>query len=844
MRARSAVGRRRVLRRALLALLGLGVVAVVAAYRLRPRHTLAPLTAISPLPANAQQAAAGYSLTHSEGQHEVFTVRAQRSTDLKNGQGTILDGVLVEVFGRTGEQHDLVKANRCEYNSTSGDFSCTGPVAIELDAPRGVQTVSAPDSGAGSDTLHGRHPVYLDTSGLVYNQKSGLLTGHARVDWRYGPATGSAIGLVYATRDGSLELDRDVAASVPVQAPANARGGRVPSVVQLSATHLRYAKSDQQVELTGPVHATEGDREADAGHAILSLDARSRITQALLDAGMQAVDRSEGASRSAQAATVEARFDPATGYLTDLDASGNVHLQSQSKTGGVSGITADRAHLSFIGAHFHPAKGDASGNVHLTSQSAPAQAKAQASVTGPAPGPGGLSREELETADLEFTFRPEDATLDEAHTVGTGKLDLISADPRTGNRILTASRFEMAFDAQSRLKDLRGNGPTRVLFEPAASAPRGAVAMESRGDSLQAKLDPTSGALQSVQQSGHFEFIDADRQATADRADYSSDGDSLTLNGNPVINDPANHIRADHFVMHLATNTANGVGHVSSTHVGEFPEAGQPEARQAPGASPVSGEVNPEVTNVLADRVTADRNRQVFRYEGHVRAWRGADVIQAPALDIYRLERRIVADSGVITSDLEPSPPKKGPQGGHTSGVTSSEVTASPAVRMDARNRGVSPPSPLFSTKRSEGQGTATTRPVTIRADRFEYRDLEHKAMYRGHVRMDSSGATLDCDRLDAYFTAPEPGQPSQLDRAVADSNVVLLEPGRRGTGNHADYFARESKIVMTGGPPSIYDVQKGFATGRSLTFFTQDDSLIVDGGSGFRSLSEHRLTQ
>jgi len=747
---------------------------------------------MSPLPPNAQRAAAGYSLTHSEGQREVFTVRAKRSTDLKNGQGTILDGVLVEVFGRTGEQHDLVKANRCEYNSISGDFSCTGPVAVELDAPRGVQTVSAPDSGPGSATLHGRHPIYLNTSGLVYNQKSGLLTGHALVNWRYGPAKGTAMGLVYVTRDGSLELDRDVTASLPVQAPANRRGEGAPSAVRLSATHLRYAKSDQQVELAGPVHATEGDRQVDAGHAVLYLDKQNRLTRALLDTGAQAVDKSGGASRNAQAAKVEAKFDPATGDLANLDASGNVHMQSQLKSGGVSAITADRAHISFVGAHFHPAKGDASGNVHLTSESTPVRAKARANVTGSGPGPGGLSREELEASDLEFSFRPADETLNEAQTVGPGTLDLVSGDPKTGNRIIRATQFQMAFDARSRLKDLHGSGPTRVLFEPAASAPRGTLAMESRGDNLQATLDPASGALQSMRQAGHFEFIDADRHATADRADYSSEGDFLTLNGDPVISDPANRIRADRAVMHLATNAAEGVGHVSSTHEGELQQAGQ---------TGTAG--NAEVTNVLADRVTADRTRQIFRYDGHVRAWRGADVIQAPALDVFRLERRIVADSGVITSDLEPSPPRKGPQA-----------------------------------------PTAATRPVTIRADRFEYRDLEHKATYRGHVRMDSSGTTLECDRLDAYFTAPEPAQPSQLDRAVADSNVVMLEPGRRCTGNHADYLAREGKVVMTGGPPSLYDAQKGFTTGRSLTFFTQDDSLIVDGGSGFRSLSEHRLTQ
>ncbi|HEV2426413.1 MAG TPA: LptA/OstA family protein [Terriglobia bacterium] len=843
MHARSAVGRRRLLRRALLVLLALGVVAVVVAYRLRPRHTLAPLTAISPLPSNAQQAAAGYSLTHSEGQHEVFTVRAQRSTDLKNGQGTILDGVLVEVFGRTGNQHDLVKANRCEYNSTREDFSCTGPVAIELDAPRAAQTVPAPDYAPSSATLHGRHPVYLNTSGLVYNQKSGLLNGRADVDWRYGPATGSAVGLTYATRDGSLDLDHNVTATVPVQAPVNARSARVPSLVQISAAHLRYAKSDGQVELTGPVRVTEGDRRMDAGHAVLYLDTRNRLTRALLGDGVQAADRSESASRTLQASALAASFDPATGDLKDLHASGQVHLQSQIKAGGFSAMAADQVRVSFTGAHFHPVKGDASGNVHLTSESGSRRVALQAGGTAPTPARHGLSRENLEAANLQFSFRPADGTLDEAHTIGPGKLDLVSADPRTGNRIITAGRFQMAFDARSRLKNLQGLGPTRVLYEPAATARRGTVAMESSGDSLQASLDPLPGALQSVRQVGHFEFIDGDRHATADRADYSSEGDYLTLTGNPLMSDPADRLRADHVVMHLATNTAEGVGHVSSTHVGEFPAEGLAGAGQAPSASSASG-IASGVTNVLADRVMADRSRQVFRYEGHVRAWRGTDVIQAPAVDIYRLERRLVADSGVITSDLEPSQAQNGPSGRRDHGGITRQVAAGPTAGMSTVRPEEKASSPLFSREEPRGRGSGATQPVTIRADRLEYRDLEHKAMYRGHVRMDASGATLECDRLDAYFTTPQPAQPSQLDRAVADGNVVLLEPGRRGTGDHADYLAREGKIVMTGGPPSLYDAQKGFTTGRSLTFFTQDDSLLVDGGAGFRSLSEHRLTQ
>lgn len=827
------MGRRKILGWLLLGLLALGSAAVIVIYRLRPRHVEAPLVASPALPDNAQQAAAGYSFTRSEGGHQVFTVRAQRATDLKNGQGTVLDGVLVEVFGRTGDQHDLVKAARCEYNSGTGSFSCAGQVGIELNAPRNASAPPpAPDASGVYPTLHGRQPVYLETQGLAFNQQTGMLTSTGHVDWRYGSATGAAMGLAYATREGWLELEHDVAAALPVQEPPGPGASRSESVMQLTAAHLRYAKDRRQVDLAGPVHMTDGGREADAGHALLDLDAQNRLRDARLDGSVSVADTSQGASRHAQAAALEVELDPATGNLTDLTATGDVHLESQPKPdAGVTRLVGDRVHVSFTGAHFHPSQGAASGHVHVISGS-PVSERTRVEAAASRQSSASFRQENLDAADLEFGFRPANGTLDQARTVGPGQITLVSSDPRVGNRVVTAGQFLMAFDGDSRLQTVHGVGPTRIVFQPAPTAPRGAVAMESRADSLQANLDPASGGVQSMEQAGHFQFLDADRRATAARADYTADGDFLTLTGNPVVTDPGSLIRADRFLMHMATGTAEGSGHVSSTHIGALPgEENTGAAARSSKVPPVTGSEASEMTNVLAERITADRDRQYFHYEGQVRAWRGAYVVESPSLDIYRTEHRVLSGSGVVTSDLEPSPqnsPKQPPRASASGRKNSSSGRAVGGTRT-----------PVSASPQS-----GATQPVTIRADRLEYFDLDRKAAYRGHVRLDSSGATLESDRLDAYFTPGGPGQVSQLEQATADGNVTLLEPGRRGSGDHAEYFATEGKVVMTGGPPTLYDSKQGFTTGRSLTFFTADDSLIVDGGSGFRSLSKHRSTQ
>jgi lipopolysaccharide export system protein LptA len=196
-------------------------------------------------------------------------------------------------------------------------------------------------------------------------------------------------------------------------------------------------------------------------------------------------------------------------------------------------------------------------------------------------------------------------------------------------------------------------------------------------------------------------------------------------------------------------------------------------------------------------------------------------------IDIYRTERRIVAGSPVLTSDLAP---------------------ATAATAATAAGSGKTPFRPLRAGSQAPvllkaGQAPGATEPAVIRADRLEYFDSEGRAAYRGHVRMDASGATLSSDRLDAYFTA-QPGGASTLDHAVADGSVTVVQPGRRAAGHHAEYDAVSGKVVLTGGPPTLYDSEKGYVTGRVLTFYNQGGSLLVDGGDGYRTLSQHRSTK
>jgi lipopolysaccharide export system protein LptA len=88
----------------------------------------------------------------------------------------------------------------------------------------------------------------------------------------------------------------------------------------------------------------------------------------------------------------------------------------------------------------------------------------------------------------------------------------------------------------------------------------------------------------------------------------------------------------------------------------------------------------------------------------------------------------------------------------------------------------------------------------------------------------------------------------SRLERALARGRVEMLEtaagarPARRGYAEEAEYTAGEEKVVLRGGLPTVEQPDHGFTRGVELTYYLDDDKLLVSGQAGTRSLTHQRL--
>ena len=139
---------------------------------------------------------------------------------------------------------------------------------------------------------------------------------------------------------------------------------------------------------------------------------------------------------------------------------------------------------------------------------------------------------------------------------------------------------------------------------------------------------------------------------------------------------------------------------------------------------------------------------------------------------------------------------------------------------------------------------------MAITSAKLTYADAERKAHYEGGVIAKGASFTASANTMDAYLLPRSQssgnqtlaGLAGQLDHMVAQGNVIVQQPTRRAEGQTLVYTASDDKFVLTGGPPSIFDAERGKITGVSLTFFRADDRVLVEGKASTPVVTQTRM--
>lgn len=398
---------------------------------------------------------------------------------------------------------------------------------------------------------------------------------------------------------------------------------------------------------------------------------------------------------------------------------------------------------------------------------------------------------ELSAAAVDF-FLADGRRLKSAQTLGPGQLTMRPLAPPAGQQtVITAGKFDAKFDDLGQLASAHGAPDARIVNTNPGQPDR-----VSTSDTLDATFHPGTG-IETITQQGNLTYVDNDRKAWADRGRYTTADQVLVLTGSPRVVQGGMTTTANAMRMNRATGDAFADGEVKSTYSDLKP---QPGGALLASSDPI---------HVTSRSMTAHRTPSVALYTGDARLWQNANVIEAPSIEFDRDHRSVIAHDSLTQR---------------------------------------------VSTVMLQADKNGKSTPAVITSGRLTYQDEQRRAHFEGGVVAKSQDSTIASDVMDVFLKlraesgdqsrSQAPGQAEKLDKIVATGQVVITQPTRRGTGDQLVYTADEDKYVLTGGPPSIFDAERGKITGVSLTFFRTDDRVLVEGNEAYPTVTHTRVAR
>jgi lipopolysaccharide export system protein LptA len=389
----------------------------------------------------------------------------------------------------------------------------------------------------------------------------------------------------------------------------------------------------------------------------------------------------------------------------------------------------------------------------------------------------------LKSDRIEMNMRAGGQEVERVVTQTPGVLEFYPNLPTQHRRTLDGSRMTIAYGAQNHV-DWFHAVDARTRTEPTAEEKKRnrAVAVTASKE-LKATFESNSNRMALLEQWGDFTYDEGDRKARAAKARMEGEHAAMTLETGARVWDLTGSTVADRIRLDQRTGDFTAEGKVSTSRVPEKKAARQ---STVPARSSV-GEMlaGDEPLHAIADRMEAKNRNRLIDYKGKVTLWQGANRINADAVTIDR-ERRVLVAAGNVVSQL-------------------------------------------WEQKKSGGPAVLTV----VRAPHLRYTDEDRLALYTGGVRLTRPG--LDVQGRDLRAWMAQSGGDSSLERAFVDGKVQIVRAaaaGRtmNGSSEHAEFYTVDQRMILRGGDPQMIDSVRGRTRGAELTYYANDDRLLVNG--------------
>jgi lipopolysaccharide export system protein LptA len=335
----------------------------------------------------------------------------------------------------------------------------------------------------------------------------------------------------------------------------------------------------------------------------------------------------------------------------------------------------------------------------------------------------------------------------------------------------------------SGVKTFNATGGVKVEIEATvagAHPPRVTTSKEMTAEFLAASQD-----LERITQEGDFKYNEGDRNAVAERAIYDGQKEILNLRGRrPQAWDSKARTQADEIDYDQQKDETYARGDVRTTYYSR---------ETTNDSTPFKNTKSPIF--ITAERADARNKEGVTVYTNHARGWQDDNFVKADRIELRQTDKRMVATGNVEST--------------------------------------------LYSVKGEQAGGKREMVPGFASAERMTYSDADRLIHYDGNVKARQGTDRIEASFIDVYLQK----ETNEVDRMMAEGNVALTQPGRRGTGDKLTYTSADGRAVLSGIAARVVVREYGSTMGAQLTFYSRDDKIFVDNQQGTgRVRSTHRL--
>ncbi|HEX5890948.1 MAG TPA: LPS export ABC transporter periplasmic protein LptC [Pyrinomonadaceae bacterium] len=387
---------------------------------------------------------------------------------------------------------------------------------------------------------------------------------------------------------------------------------------------------------------------------------------------------------------------------------------------------------------------------------------------------------------VRLSWRGTGRDLEKAEAWGNAELFIepVTSSARAERRQLNAPNFDCDFFETGNLaRTCKAAGGAKAVMTPVQPTPnRGTRTFTSQ--TMTTVFVKDTQDVERIDGQGDSKFNENDRNGVAANVTYTAADEMVRLRGgDPTVWDSRGRTKAVELDSDLASDVSYARGRTATTYYSQ---------EQTNGATPFSKTKSP--VYITSDKGEFRHESGQGIYTGNARAWQDDNFVRGDKLVIYVNDKRMEAVGHVQTA--------------------------------------------IYNSKRRVESNMAVV-PVFASADSMFYTDPDRTIHYEGNVDIKQGTDRMTGGVADVYLAKGS----NEMEKTIAQRNVVLTQPNRRGTGDWVEYTAANEVAVLKGNPARVDDIEQGNTEGARLTVSMRENKVTADDARGPLSPGRVRST-